>query len=89
MRIGHVLFWQSIISLQSQPWSSLRCGAGKSMNEKLKKVLLWRVLSTLGAWAISYGYLGSATRSLELTAVIGITMTAVHYFFEKWWDNEK
>jgi uncharacterized membrane protein len=57
------------------------------MNEKVKKVLLWRVLSTLCAWVISYVYLGSVTKSLELTIIIGITMTVVHYFFEKWWDK--
>ena len=56
--------------------------------EKVKKVVVWRVLSTLLGGAISYLYLGSVTRSLEMTVVIGGTMTVVHYFFERWWDNE-
>ena len=59
------------------------------MNEKIKKVIVWRILSTLLGWAISYLYLGSITRSLEMTVVIGGTMTFVHYFFEKWWEGNE
>tara|TARA_R110000851_G_scaffold25240_1_gene72797 strand:- start:9982 stop:10155 length:174 start_codon:yes stop_codon:yes gene_type:complete len=57
------------------------------MNKKFKKVLVWRLISTLCGWAISYAYLGNATKSLELTVVIGVVLTAVHYMFEKWWDK--
>jgi len=56
--------------------------------EKIKKVVAWRGVSTLLGWAISYVYLGSITRSLEMTVIIGGTLTIVHYFFEKWWENE-
>ena len=56
--------------------------------EKVKKVVVWRGVSTLLGWAISYLYLGSITRSLEMTVIIGFTLTIVHYFFERWWDNE-
>ncbi len=59
------------------------------MNDKVRKVITWRILSTLCGWGISYLYLGRVTKSLELTVVIGFTMTVVHYFFEKWWENEK
>jgi len=58
------------------------------VNDKVKKVVTWRIVSTLCGWAISYAYLGSVTKSLELTVVIGFTMTVVHYFFEKWWEND-
>ena len=57
-------------------------------NDKLKKVICWRFLSTLCGWFITYLFLGEVIRSLELTVVIGFTMTIVHYFFEKWWDRE-
>jgi uncharacterized membrane protein len=57
--------------------------------EKIKKVVVWRGVSTLLGWAISYMYLGSITRSLEMTVVIGGTLTIVHYFFEKWWDGDE
>ncbi len=56
------------------------------MNDKMKKVIVWRILSTFCGWGITYLYLGNITRSLELTVVIGFTMTIVHYFFEKWWE---
>jgi uncharacterized membrane protein len=59
------------------------------MNDKVKKVITWRILSTVCGWSISYLYLGSVIRSLELTVVIGFTMTMVHYFFEGWWENEE
>ena len=54
---------------------------------KVKKVIAWRILSTFCGWGITYVYIGSAIRSLELTIVIGGTMTFIHYFFEKWWDK--
>ena len=57
------------------------------MNDKVKKVITWRIVSTLCAWMISYLYLGSITLSLEMTVVIGGTMTVIHYFFEKWWER--
>ena len=57
------------------------------VDEKVKKVIAWRVVSTLCGWGISYLYLGNITLSLEMTVVIGGTMTVVHYFFEKWWEQ--
>ena len=57
------------------------------MDNKVKKVITWRIISTLCGWAISYLYLGSITLSLEMTVVIGGTMTVVHYFFERWWEK--
>jgi uncharacterized membrane protein len=57
------------------------------MNDKVKKVITWRVLSTLCGWIISYFYIGNILKSLELTIVIGIVMTIIHYFFEIWWDS--
>ncbi len=57
------------------------------MDNKVKKVITWRIISTLCGWAISYLYLGSVTLSLEMTVVIGGTMTVIHYFFEKWWEQ--
>tara|TARA_B100000214_G_C23743838_1_gene524533 strand:+ start:335 stop:532 length:198 start_codon:yes stop_codon:yes gene_type:complete len=57
------------------------------MNEKIKKVIAWRILSLICGWIISYFYIGTVLKSLELTVVIGITMTIIHYFFESWWEN--
>ena len=57
------------------------------MQDKVRKVIAWRILSTLCGWAISYLYLGSVVRSLEMTVVIGFSMTIIHYFFEVWWEK--
>jgi len=57
------------------------------MDDKVKKVITWRMISTLCGWGISYLYLGSITLSLEMTVVIGGSMTVVHYFFERWWER--
>ena len=57
------------------------------MDDKVKKVITWRMISTLCGWGISYLYLGSITLSLEMTVVIGGSMTVVHYFFERWWEQ--
>jgi uncharacterized membrane protein len=57
------------------------------MDDKVKKVITWRMISTLCGWGISYLYLGSITLSLEMTVVIGGSLTVVHYFFERWWEQ--
>jgi uncharacterized membrane protein len=56
---------------------------------RLSKVITWRIISTLCGWGITYLYLGSVTKSLEMTIVIGGTMTIIHYFFEKLWEEAK
>ena len=56
-------------------------------NNKLAKVVIWRILSLLLGWVIAYSYMENVNKSLELTLVIGLTMTAVHYVFEKQWEK--
>ncbi len=51
----------------------------------ISKVISWRVISTTTAGTISYLYLGELRRSVELTLILMVTMTSVHYFFEGWW----
>tara|TARA_A100001515_G_scaffold96051_1_gene77048 strand:+ start:719 stop:907 length:189 start_codon:yes stop_codon:yes gene_type:complete len=59
------------------------------MNDNLKKVITWRVLSfTIGS-IISYLYLGEFKKSFELTIILTIIMTTVHYFYEQAWENNK
>ena len=59
------------------------------MNEKLKKVIMWRVLSFTVASIISYLYLGEFKKSLELTVILTIILTTIHYFYEQAWENNK
>ena len=53
--------------------------------DDISKVIAWRVISTLTAGAVSYLYLGELRRSLELTVILVVIMTSLHYFFEGWW----
>lgn len=58
------------------------------MNDKIKKVVVWRVISTIVATVISYWYLGEIKKSIELTAILTVVMTILHYFYEGFWDNK-
>ena len=55
------------------------------MNDKLKKVMMWRALSFTVASIISYFYLGEFKKSLELTVILTIILTTIHYFYEQAW----
>ena len=52
------------------------------MNDKIKKVVVWRIISTIVATVISYWYLGEIKKSIELTAILTVVMTTLHYFYE-------
>ena len=59
------------------------------INNKLKKVVIWRVLSFIVASSISYFYLGELRSSLELAIILTIVMTTIHYFYEGVWEDQK
>ena len=59
------------------------------MNDKIKKVIVWRIISTIVATIISYIYLGEIKKSIELTFILTIIMTTIHYFYEEAWENSK
>jgi len=58
------------------------------MNNKIKKVVVWRVISTIVATVISYWYLGEIKKSIELTAILTVVMTTLHYFYEGFWEDK-
>ena len=58
------------------------------MNEKIKKVVVWRVISFTVASIISYWYLGEFKKSLELTIILTAIMTTLHYFYEGFGENK-
>ena len=58
------------------------------MNNLVKKVIAWRVLSTVVAFGLTLLFLGEMTKSLIMTTVIVVTMTILHYYFEKWWEKK-
>lgn len=56
--------------------------------QNLKKVIAWRILSTVVSIVIVYLYLGEIQSAGELTVMMMIVMTILHYFFEKWWEKD-
>jgi len=58
------------------------------MNDKVKKVVVWRIISTIVATVISYWYLGEIKKSIELTAILTVVMTTLHYFYEEFWERK-
>lgn len=52
-----------------------------------KKVIVWRVLSIIVSMLIAYLYLGEIRSAGELTVILTIVMTTLHYFFEIWWSR--
>jgi len=58
------------------------------MSRRLRKVILWRVLSFSIASLVSYLYLGEFKRSLELTVILTVVLTAVQYYYESFWEKD-
>ena len=54
---------------------------------KVLKVMYWRLLSFIVAGLISWSYLGELRSSLELTIILTVVMTVVHYCFEIAWEK--
>lgn len=53
----------------------------------VKKVIVWRVLSIIVSMFIAYLYLGEIRSAGELTIILTVIMTILHYFFEIWWTG--
>ena len=54
---------------------------------RLLKVIYWRVLSFVVAGLISWAYLGELRSSLELTIILTVVMTVLHYYYEAGWER--
>ena len=57
------------------------------MNNRVKKVIVWRILSTLIAILVTYIFLGEVHKTLEVVITLTVVMTTLHYYYEKWWEN--
>lgn len=62
--------------------------AETKVNRKLKKVVIWRILSFSVASVISYLYLGEFKKSLELTVILTVVLTAIQYYYESFWEKD-
>ena len=57
------------------------------MDNKLAKVLVWRVLSFIVSSLITWIYLGEFVRSLILSLILVVVMTSLHFVFEVLWER--
>jgi len=57
------------------------------MQNRIKKVIVWRTISTLIAFVLSYLFLGEITKTIAMVIAFTVTLTIVHYFFEMWWEK--
>jgi uncharacterized membrane protein len=57
------------------------------VSNKAAKVLVWRAISMLVALFVTWLYIGEVKSSLELTIVLTVIMTVLHYIFEIAWDR--
>jgi uncharacterized membrane protein len=53
----------------------------------LKKVVYWRLMSTVISMVIAYYYLNEISTSIEMTIVEAGILTAIHYVFEELWSK--
>jgi len=58
------------------------------MSDKVKKVITWRVLSFTVSSIVSYLYLGEFKKSMELTIILTVLLTMIHYFYEVFWERK-
>ena len=54
----------------------------------LKKVLYWRLISTLISISVAYYFLHELTTSVQMTLIEAGILTAVHYVFEEVWSKK-
>ena len=57
------------------------------MDNKLAKVLVWRVLSFIVSSLITWMYLGEFVRSIILSLILVVVMTSLHFVFEVLWER--
>jgi uncharacterized membrane protein len=58
------------------------------MQDRIKKVIIWRIISTIVAILLTVAFFGEWSKSIEMVFVFTVVMTVLHYFFEKWWEKD-
>ena len=59
------------------------------INNTVKKVIVWRILSFTICAILAYPFFNSFVTSLWVTLYLNVVMTIVHYFFEKFWHRNE
>ena len=58
------------------------------MSNVLKKVAVYRAISFVIGFVMSYLWFGTFDQSFLFISTTMAVMTVVHYFFERWWDDD-
>ncbi len=53
----------------------------------LKKVILWRFMSILLTYFVTYAYTGDIKSATGFTAILHLVLMAANYIFEIYWEN--
>ena len=56
--------------------------------ERLKKVVLWRLISFVLTLPMTWYFTGSVKEASFFTVVLHATLLVSHYLFEFWWDRK-
>lgn len=57
--------------------------------ERLKKVITWRICSITITLLLTWFYTGSVKDASFFTIILHATLVASHYLFEYWWDLDR
>jgi len=57
--------------------------------ERIKKVLVWRVVSFFTTLILTWGYTGSVKDASFFTIVLHVILFITHYAFEWLWDKRE
>lgn len=56
--------------------------------ERLKKVVLWRLISFVLTLTMTWYFTGSVKEASFFTVVLHATLLVSYYLFEFWWDRK-
>ena len=62
-------------------------GYGYISEERIKKVILWRLCSFSITLLLTWYYTGSVKEASFFTLLLHATLVVSHYLFEFWWER--
>jgi uncharacterized membrane protein len=69
-------------------WKMINVLKKWKMSNVLKKVAVYRAISFVIGFVMSYLWFGTFDQSFLFISTTMAVMTVVHYFFERWWDDD-
>lgn len=59
------------------------------MDRAVKKSISFRVVATLGTFAVTFAFTGNPFTSIGIATAQAITNTTIYYYHEKHWDSKQ